>query len=818
MGWFTRKVTNPDEAYSRLASSDKKVAQQAIEEFSVSLTPDFVIWLCQKFESATIDTRLRIFEIFAKRRDILTVDDLREISKLIHHPEAVLREAFKEILVDIDEDRIKPLTEILCTTKDPEIRSTIQYSIEKSGIIDKFLKRWGEYSSKDKILFLEQIVNIQNPRTYPIFFDILKEEVIDSKKEEKKIIQVEFSKHIEKIKDPVFMEQALKNLPGIDHTMWYPVFKCMQFHGNEFFSRVFDGLDKKSETFKIRVLQLIEKLSDTLSYTYLFPFLLDKYKTIPPIIQSTIQAMIKRFADEIEAMDEASRNSPKAMERIKYFVEPLEANLNDKFIVAGKIFAECILRIGRHHTDIILRNFPKIHKYNESYLVSFVKGMEVNERKKLLTEAVCYSLEETGRTALILLSNPSENFIIETLNSLLLEHFMRIPQAIQGEIITLMMDPRLKRFIDEVLYHNDPQLRMRILQILGESGSDQAINVLITKMRDPDSSVRRGILNLLQLPHFQNDRGTEALIEFLKDTERSIVLETIELLKVRDNNKVIPSFTKLLSTKDEKVKGAAHAGIAFVTRRKYLTNFNKMSLDARYAIGTSLIKMDPTFLEDITRDLSAQDDRIRVLSAQILEVLCDHIPVELKTNLIVAIQDPDPHVRAVVIMGLGKIGGPSVANMLVGFLKDPDDRVRANAVEAMGVVGDLSLVEPILPCLYDNHNRVRGNTIITLWKLGYYQIYDAVIDMLRNPDKWMRSSAAFALGELQDNRFAQVLLHHMRDPDGDVRRNIVRSLGKILDPFVLAPYIRPLRFDPDEGVRKAVQDILTSANKPKTSQ
>ncbi|HNV69797.1 MAG TPA: HEAT repeat domain-containing protein, partial [Candidatus Ozemobacteraceae bacterium] len=105
------------------------------------------------------------------------------------------------------------------------------------------------------------------------------------------------------------------------------------------------------------------------------------------------------------------------------------------------------------------------------------------------------------------------------------------------------------------------------------------------------------------------------------------------------------------------------------------------------------------------------------------------------------------------------------------------------------------------------------NSIVTLWKLGYYQIYESVIEMLRDPDKWMRASAAFSLGELKDMRFFPVLIQCMRDPDADVRRNVVVALGKLADPFVLAPYIRQLRFDPDEKVRKVVQDILSTPQK-----
>ena len=112
--------------------------------------------------------------------------------------------------------------------------------------------------------------------------------------------------------------------------------------------------------------------------------------------------------------------------------------------------------------------------------------------------------------------------------------------------------------------------------------------------------------------------------------------------------------------------------------------------------------------------------------------------------------------------------------------------------------------------LYEDNSRVRGNTIITLWKLGYYQIYEAVINMMRNQDKWMRASAVFALGELKDTRFFTLLLSVLRDPDADVRRNVIVALAKIAPPYLLAPYIRPLRFDPDENVRKEVMAVLTA--------
>ena len=474
-----------------------------------------------------------------------------------------------------------------------------------------------------------------------------------------------------------------------------------------------------------------------------------------------------------------------------------------------KTLTECLLRLGKYLPDVILRNFAKLYRFNENYVKNFLRGLQPELRKDLLIKACCYKDEETGKTALKLLSDPTENYIIETLNTLLLEHFMEVPHNLQTEVINLMMDPRLQRFVTEVLYHQDPELRSRILWILGESGSQNALQIIETKLRDPDYIVRENILKILDLPHFRNEAGTEMLLNLLKDTDSNIVLQTIEKLKERDHPAIIGSLSKLMSSTSNDIKASAHKAIAHITRRKYISGFDKMNDETRLAIGTSLIKMDPTFMEDITRDLSASDQRVRVMSAKILEILCDYIPPELKTNLIVAITDPDPQVRAVVIMGLGKIGGPSVAGMLVSYLKDQDDRVRANAVEAMQFVGDQSLINDIVPCLYDDNNRVRGNTIITLWKLGYYQIYEAVVNMMRDQDKWMRASAVFALGELRDTRFFPMLISVLRDQDPDVRRNVIVALAKIAPPYALAPYIRPLRFDPDENVRKEVMAVLS---------
>ncbi len=814
MGWFTRTIKNPDEVFERLCQSEQKVSEKAKNEFIECLNSDHIKFLVRKFkETENSDVRLNILEIFAatNNRDYtFTIDELKDILTLIVYPDTLYRETFKEILLGINLENLKAVTEFLSNTSDLDIHRTIQHGIESSGILTMFLKQWNEFSIKEQILYIKELVLIQNPKSFPIFIDIMKEETVDAKKEDKKILQMEFLKYVDNIKSPEFLEICTKSMVAIAPALRYSIFKCFQIHGNEFFKRIFEKLDANSDGYRLNIIQLIDQLSDPISYPYLFPFLLDSYKPIPPIVCNTINTIIKTYCDELELKTPEQRNSEPELKKIDYYVKPIEENLTENHTQSIKTLTECLLRIGRFVPDVVLRNLPKLYKYNLIYLKSFLKGIEKDERKQLLIDACCYENEETGLTALKLLSDPTENFIVETLNTLLLEHFMKTSKKIQTEVINIMMNPRLQRFIDDVLFHQNPELRSRILWILGESGSPNVLQIIETKLRDPDYIVRENILKILDLPQFKNEDGTEILLKLLSDSDPNIVLQTIERLKVRDNPAIIGNLSKLMkTTTNSNIKMTSQKAIAFITRRKYLLGFSKMNLEAKLSIGTSLIKMDPTFMKDIAENLTASDQKVRVLSAEILQVLCNQIPPELKPNLIVALTDPDPKVRAVVIMGLGKIGGPSVAGLLVSYLKDQDDRVRANAVEAMQLIGDSSLVNDIIPCLYDENNRVRANAIMTLWKLGYYQIFDAVANMLRDQDKWMRASAIFALGELKDPSFFQILLSVLRDTDPDVRRNAVVALSKIAPPYTLAPYIRPLRFDSDEKVRKEVMAVLT---------
>lgn len=811
MALFVKKITDPEEAYKRLISDNQKVSGPARQEFVASMDHGLVEFLYDKYnEAGDLLEKLAIIETYAAYRKDITEEDMRLILKLVNGADPEVVEALKQVLVGLNETNLMAATELLASTTDQSIHDIIQHGIGESGVLGRILEKWNRFSLKEQVLYIGEIVLIQSPKTYPIFLEIMKEETVVEKQDDKKILQVEFTKHLDKIKSPDFMDLCIKELPAIAASVRYPLFKGMQTHGKIFYEKIFDGLAKKSENLRLASIRLMDQLVDANSYPYLFPFLLDTGKSVPSASAEAIVKIVKGFCEDLEAMGEESRKSKATKEKMDYFVPPLVSCLDDRYSAVSKSITECIIRIGRYDVNVILANLPSIFEQSEIYFRNYLRGLDVSNRKNLLIKACSYPNVETGRTAIKLLSDPSEAYVVETINTILLDHFLEIPEEIQMGLISLMNDPKMQRCSAEIVNHEDPEIRKKIIKILGESGAPNALGIISDKLLDPDVGVRQEIITALQFEHFQTHEGLDLLIRLLDDTEPDIALKALEVLKELDDPRIMVSLTNLIDGgQSNKVRDKAKEVMSSITRRKYIGMFNSMSPESRLAVGRSLIKMDPYFLEDVSRDLSHSDAAVRLLSAQILETLYLEVNADLKTNLIVAIKDPDPKVRSVIVMILGRIGGVAVEGLLVSCLADKDNRVRANTIEALLFVSDISIAEKIVPFLSDTNNRVRGNAIMTLWKIGYYKVYDSIVHMFKSEDKWMRSSVAFAVGELQDIRFLPVLVNNLNDKDPDVRRNVVKALSKTADPYTLAPYIRPLRFDPDEMVRKEVVAALT---------
>ncbi len=227
-------------------------------------------------------------------------------------------------------------------------------------------------------------------------------------------------------------------------------------------------------------------------------------------------------------------------------------------------------------------------------------------------------------------------------------------------------------------------------------------------------------------------------------------------------------------------------------------SFAKMSKKSRTAIGGRLQEL-----------LDDQDSRVRSQAAAALGNLS---VAEAADRLLTAIADPnewvriqvaealgrignpsiaqvlahhleseeEPHVRATLVKTLGRIGDERMLPVLALYLEDSDARVRANCVESLSdlKISETNLRATFLRLSNDPSNRVRANIAISLLSMGERKGREILATMLSSGSEYMKASAAFAMGQIRDPEDIDTLIRLLADESWLVRKNAIRGLVK----------------------------------------
>ena len=113
---------------------------------------------------------------------------------------------------------------------------------------------------------------------------------------------------------------------------------------------------------------------------------------------------------------------------------------------------------------------------------------------------------------------------------------------------------------------------------------------------------------------------------------------------------------------------------------------------------------------------------------------------------------------------------------LIVALEDPEPEVRAQAARELGEKGDVLAIEPLIELLGDISPDVQQSAIDALVKFGNLAI-DPLIATLENGDYITRPNAATALSQINDDRIVELLLKDLISTDNDVQKSAVVALG-----------------------------------------
>lgn len=183
-----------------------------------------------------------------------------------------------------------------------------------------------------------------------------------------------------------------------------------------------------------------------------------------------------------------------------------------------------------------------------------------------------------------------------------------------------------------------------------------------------------------------------------------------------------------------------------------------------------------------------------------------------KDDLVAALSDPDPLVRATAVRAIGELA-PDVPGAVPALVNLFPDIEAIRAVAKFGPAGGEAV--PALAALLTNENStVRWQAIRTLGKIhepSLPTLPDLMRLTLSDRDPLVREHAAEAIGDIGPAAAAGVpaLVKALKDPVAKVRRDAVRSLGQI-GPAARAALddVRKATGDPDSNVQAAATRAL----------
>lgn len=238
--------------------------------------------------------------------------------------------------------------------------------------------------------------------------------------------------------------------------------------------------------------------------------------------------------------------------------------------------------------------------------------------------------------------------------------------------------------------------------------------------------------------------------------------------------------------------------------------------------------------EDLVTRLHDRDDLLRMAAAEALGSIADARAIQPLIRA--TLRDPAPQVRAHAAGAVARIEGDRAIDVLVAALADPDYATRLRALEAFEAIR-VADTTPLESALRDPNVDVRRRAALALERVGYL---DRVIGELTSSDRGIRERAQAAVselgsvglldsvvayvhhesfevraivarvcGELGVARVAPLLRARLDDESWPVRAALVEALGRLKAPDTVGPLV-PLLVDPEEAVREAAADALTS--------
>jgi HEAT repeat protein len=336
----------------------------------------------------------------------------------------------------------------------------------------------------------------------------------------------------------------------------------------------------------------------------------------------------------------------------------------------------------------------------------------------------------------------------------------------------------------------EPSLRPVIGDALAKIGPEQLLEALSAALRTAqDPRIREGLANVLARFGPKAKVGTPSLLEALKDPDNKVQAEVVNALSKIGADAVAP-LTKVLATDPNALvrAGAARA----------LGRIRPLPTTAVTALGQALQHADPS---------------VRVAAAVALGTIKPgtRIAKEVIQTVVARLLDNNEFVRLEASLALRAIVAESgAAQDLLQALNNPDPDIRANVVTALGKIG-ADGVKPLVDALKsDRGTWIREGAARALLQIGpkASEAVPTLTSLVGDPDAAVAFAGALALRAIvpddMKTAVAGPILAALNDGNESVRREATAALGKIVLDRAAVPRLLQSLNSTDSSVTTAV--------------
>lgn len=363
---------------------------------------------------------------------------------------------------------------------------------------------------------------------------------------------------------------------------------------------------------------------------------------------------------------------------------------------------------------------------------------------------------------------------------------------------------------------------------------EPAIEVLITRLVTAQGQVRDDVVYALA---GIGEASVPALMRAMEVGAEATHLAVLRALGIIGGEVAVMPLVDALADGSPALQAEAARGVQALGRIAVAELVSRLSAmpaaDAARRLADALVELREAALPEVAALLDERDERLRETAADILARMGAPAAPALRK----AAAHRNPHVRALALEGIARIGDLSMAPDVIEMLQDHDTGVVSQAIRALAVLGDPRGVAPVVRCVGSPSPAVREALAFAVQEFGAAaaphlvhllisddpQVSEQATTLLRSLGKQAeaallrqldsdlpraRIAAVEVMGTLGSGAVIDPLAERLGEPDLDVRRAVAEALATIGAPAVGAVLKRLP--DPDEGVSDGILMTLNA--------